>query len=158
MLVVGMVEKRDVANEYPNPLGISSMLVMWLAPQLILMGFFEAFTIIGQIEFFNSEFPDHMKSIANSLLSCSNGVASLVTAFMVTFVHHTTRTDGNPDWLTHNMNKGRLDYFYYLIAMIAALNTACFLFVARRYRYKPITNGDFAHDCDGDVELASQNG
>ena len=122
------------------------------------MGFCEAFNIIGQIEFFNKQFPDHMKSIANSLLCCSSGVASYVSALMVTVVHHTTRTEGNPDWLTDNINEGRLDYFYYLIAMIAALNTACFLFVARRYLYKPITNGDFAHDDDGDVELASQNG
>nr|GLL49814.1 Protein NRT1/ PTR family 2.13 [Ipomoea trifida] len=42
--------------------GVAPITVMWLAPQLILMGFAEGFNIIGQIEFFNKEFPDNMTS------------------------------------------------------------------------------------------------
>ncbi|XP_054810126.1 protein NRT1/ PTR FAMILY 2.13 isoform X2 [Prosopis cineraria] len=154
MIAAGMIEKvrRDLANSNPNPQGIAPMSVMWLAPQLILMGLCEAFNIIGQIEFFNRQFPEHMRSIANSLFSCSFAGANYVSTILVTAVHRTTRTQTHPDWLTNNINDGRLDYFYYLIAVIAALNLVYFLFVARRYRYKPTP--DLPHD----VELAPHKG
>ncbi|KAH7570169.1 hypothetical protein ACOSQ2_018464 [Xanthoceras sorbifolium] len=138
MIVAGLVEKerRAAANSNPNPLGIAPMSVMWLAPQLILMGFCEAFNIIGQIEFFNSQFPDHMRSIANSILSISFAVASYLNTLVVAIVHGVTGSHDHPDWLTNNINAGRVDYFYYLIAGMGVLNSIYFLYCAKRYRYK----------------------
>ncbi|XP_014507371.1 protein NRT1/ PTR FAMILY 2.13 [Vigna radiata var. radiata] len=138
MVVAGMVEKlrRDSANSNPTPLGIAPMSVFWLAPHLILMGLCEAFNIIGQIEFFNRQFPEHMRSIGNSLFSCSFATANYVSTIIVNVVHHTTRTSSHPDWLTNDINAGRIDYFYYLIAVLATLNLFFFIFVARRYQYK----------------------
>jgi peptide/histidine transporter 3/4 len=80
MIVAGFVEKirRDSANSNPSPLGIAPMSVFWLANQLILMGLCEAFNILGQIEFFNRQFPDHMRSIGNALFSCSVAIVSYV--------------------------------------------------------------------------------
>ncbi|OIW17019.1 hypothetical protein TanjilG_21138 [Lupinus angustifolius] len=157
MVVAGWVEKlrRDMANSNPNPnqLGISPMSVLWLAPQLILMGLCEAFNIIGQIEFFNRQFPEHMRSIANSLFSCSFAGASYVSTILVTTIHHTTRTDSHPDWLTNDINAGRLDYFYYLIAGTGVVNLIYFLYVAQGYHYKGSVE---LQDKAQDVELGSQ--
>ncbi|KAG4921191.1 hypothetical protein AAZX31_18G118300 [Glycine max] len=138
MVVAGYVEKvrRDSANSNPTPLGIAPMSVLWLAPHLILMGLCEAFNIIGQIEFFNRQFPEHMRSIGNSFFSCSFGVSSYVSSIIVNIVHHSTRTHSHPDWLTDDINAGRLDYFYYLIAGLTSLNLVFFIYVARRYQYK----------------------
>ncbi|KAK0574461.1 hypothetical protein LWI29_024048 [Acer saccharum] len=142
MIVAGLVEKerRDAANLNPHV----QMSIMWLAPQLILMGFCEAFNIIGQIEFFNSQFPDHMRSIANSLLSMSFAFASYLNALIVATVHSVTGSSGHggtqghghPDWLTNDINAGRLDYFYYLLAGMGVFNLFYFLYCANRYRYK----------------------
>ncbi|KAF7809187.1 protein NRT1/ PTR FAMILY 2.13-like [Senna tora] len=160
MVAAGLIEKtrRDSANANPNPLGIAPMSVMWLAPQLILMGMCEAFNIIGQIEFFNRQFPEHMRSVANSLFSVSFAVANYVSTILVTAVHGSTRTEKHRDWLTNNINEGRLDYFYYLIAVIAAVNLVYFLYVAQRFRYKGNVNViyDDDYDHDHDVELASR--
>jgi len=154
MVVAGMVEKvrRDSANSNPTPLGIAPMSVLWLAPHLILMGFCEAFNIIGQIEFFNRQFPEHMRSIGNSLFSCSFAAANYVSTIIVNVVHHTTGTRSHRDWLTNDINAGRLDYFYYLIAVLATLNLIFFIFVARRYQYKG--TGDFNHETH-ELELGS---
>ncbi|KAL1355127.1 hypothetical protein HN51_007164 [Arachis hypogaea] len=156
MVVAGLVERvrRNAANSNPNPLGIAPMSVLWLAPQLILMGLCEAFNIIGQIEFFNRQFPDHMRSVANALFSCSFAAASYVSSILVTTVHGVTRTHSHPDWLTNDLNAGRLDYFYYLIAVIGGLNLVYFVFVAQRYRYKGSVD---LQEKDQDVELASHN-
>ncbi|KAK7362151.1 hypothetical protein VNO77_04254 [Canavalia gladiata] len=138
MIVAGLVEKvrRDSANSNPNPLGIAPISIFWLAPQLILMGLYEAFNMIGQIEFLNSQFPEHMRSIGNSLFSCSFGVANYVSTIIVNIIHHATRTHNHPDWLTNDINAGKVDYFYYLLAGLATLNLFYFIYVARRYQYK----------------------
>lgn len=134
MIAAGLIERdrRASANLHP----MSQLSVFWLAPQLILMGFCEAFNIIGQIEFFNKQFPDHMKSIANSLLFCSFGLASYFSSLLVTIVHGVTARHGHPDWLTNDIDAGRLDYFYFLIAGLGGLNLVYFLYCASRYRYK----------------------
>uniref|UniRef100_A0A7N0VKD1 Uncharacterized protein n=1 Tax=Kalanchoe fedtschenkoi TaxID=63787 RepID=A0A7N0VKD1_KALFE len=111
MIVAGLVEarRRDLDNAHDLPDGVSPMSVMWLAPQLVLMGLAEAFNIIGQIEFYNKQFPENMRSIANSLLSVTMGGASYLSSAIVMIVHATTGKHGRPDWLANNINEGRVD-------------------------------------------------
>ncbi|OIV93921.1 hypothetical protein TanjilG_05624 [Lupinus angustifolius] len=157
MVVAGFVEKfrRDSANSNPNPnpLGIAPMSVLWLAPQLILMGLCEAFTMVGQIEFFNRQFPEHMRSIGNSLFSCSFAGASYASSIIVSTVHHTTKTHSHQDWLTNDINAGRVDYFYYLIGGIAALNFIYFIYVSRRYQYRGVVEFQVQDKQPHNVEL-----
>ena len=63
--------RRNSAITHNSPDGIAPVTVMRLAPQLVLMGFAEAFNILGQIEFYNKEFPENMSSVANSLSPCA---------------------------------------------------------------------------------------
>ncbi|XVE84920.1 hypothetical protein DITRI_Ditri17bG0050400 [Diplodiscus trichospermus] len=151
MIVAGAMEKKRRTSAIVHP--DAPVSVFWLAPQLILMGFFEAFNIIGQIEFFNKQFPEHMRSIANSLLFCSLAGASYLSSIVVNIVHHVTGGHGRPDWLTSDINAGRLDYFYYVIAGMGAFNFLYFLYVAHHYRYK--ANVQIDEKSDPDVELSS---
>ncbi|OVA00321.1 Proton-dependent oligopeptide transporter family [Macleaya cordata] len=138
MIVAGLIEeKRRVSAIFAaRPDEIAPITVMWLAPQLILMGLAEAFNIIGQIEFYNKEFPEKLRTVGNSLLFCSIGGANYLSSFLVAIVHHYTRNDGHHDWLDNNINIGRVDYFYFLIAGLGVLNMIYFLVCAHRYRYK----------------------
>ncbi|KAF5726795.1 hypothetical protein HS088_TW22G00477 [Tripterygium wilfordii] len=157
MVVAGLIERarRDSANSHPQPLGISPMSVFWLSPPLILLGFCEAFYVIGQLEFYNTEFPEHMRSIGNSVFFCSAAGASYLSSFMISIVHRTTGTSTKPNWLANDLNQGRLDYFYFLLAGIGFLNVIYYLVCARRYRYKAVVPlKDEAKD-DGRGELSS---
>ncbi|XP_054822900.1 protein NRT1/ PTR FAMILY 2.13-like [Prosopis cineraria] len=149
LVAAGFVERarRGSVNPNPNP----TMSAMWLALPLILMGLCEAFSGIGMAEFLNRQCPEHMRSISNSLLSCSWGVASYVSSFMITIVHRRT------SWLANDLNVGRLELFYYLIAGLGVLNLGFFLFVAHRYQYKSLKVQDVDNDDDanGDVELVA---
>lgn len=127
---------------------------MWLAPQLILLGIAEAFNGIGQIEFYYKEFPQHMKSIAGSLFFCTIAGASYLSSFIVTIVHDNTGKDGQPDWLDDNLNVGKLDYYYFIIAGMGALNFAYFVVCARFYRYKGSTLGE-VEDLNIVIELST---
>lgn len=139
MLVAALVEKmrRNSAVYHNHPEGVAPLSVMWLTPQLILMGFAEAFNIIGQIEFCYKEFPENMKSLANSMLFVMVGFANYFSGALVMIVHKVTQgKNGRPDWLTSNINQGRVDYYYYVIVGLGVANMIYFLVVAFRYQYK----------------------
>ncbi|KVI05588.1 protein NRT1/ PTR FAMILY 2.13-like [Cynara cardunculus var. scolymus] len=135
MVVAAMVEKmrRESAVHHNQSAPLS---VMWLVPQLVLMGFAEAFNIIGQIEFYYKEFPENMKSFANSMFFVTVGMANYFSSALVMVVHKVTGKNGRPDWLTANIDAGRVDYFYYVIAGLGVVNMIYFLIVASRYEYK----------------------
>ncbi|XP_061995116.1 protein NRT1/ PTR FAMILY 2.13-like [Rosa rugosa] len=153
MLVAGFIEKerRNMAKLHPH----EPVSFIWLAPQLGLMGLCEAFSAIGLLEFFNREFPDHIRSVGNALLSCSFAGSSYLSSVLVTVVHRVTGTHSKPDWLTNDINAGRLDLFYFLLAGIGSLNFVYFLYCARRYHYKGAVHKENDNNPYVNVELGS---
>ncbi|KAL6580229.1 hypothetical protein OROMI_008253 [Orobanche minor] len=138
-LVGAFVEqrRRDLAPAGAmGPTDVSSMSAMWLVPQLALGGLAEAFNAIGQLEFFYKQFPENMRSIAGAFFFCGSAVSSYMYSFLISLVHRTTDGASGGNWLPEDLNKGRLDYFYFLVAVLCALNFGYFLVCARWYRYK----------------------
>ncbi|KAM0025199.1 putative proton-dependent oligopeptide transporter family, MFS transporter superfamily [Helianthus debilis subsp. tardiflorus] len=113
MIVAAMVEKkrRDTATSHHRPDGVAPLSVMWLAPELILMAFAEAFNLLGLLEFYYKEFPDNMKSMSTAMFCVMAGVANYLSSASVTTVHKVTGKHGQPNWLAANINAGRVDYF-----------------------------------------------
>ncbi|XP_042496513.1 protein NRT1/ PTR FAMILY 2.12-like [Macadamia integrifolia] len=156
MVVAGIVEwkRRALAIKHAQTISI-----FWLIPQLILMGLCDSFNLIGQMEFYYKQFPEHMKSISNSLISCTMAGANYLSALLVMIVHHKTRKHGH-DWLDNDINAGRIDYFYFLIAAMGVFNFIYFLICAHGYHYKGSTTttsmqvaGEDGHVAD--IELNS---
>ncbi|KAG8379094.1 hypothetical protein BUALT_Bualt07G0052400 [Buddleja alternifolia] len=144
-LVSAFVEdkRRALANSNPvhevfsNRGSVSPMSALWLVPQLALAGLAEAFCAIGQVEFFYKQFPENMRSIAGSFFFCGMAAASYLTGFLISVVHRVTEgSTGGGNWLPEDLNKGRLDYFYYLVTGLCVLNFGYFLACAKWYRYK----------------------
>ncbi|KZV56509.1 putative peptide/nitrate transporter-like [Dorcoceras hygrometricum] len=115
---------------------VSPMSSMWLVPQLALGGIAEAFFAIAQLEFFYKQFPENMRSVAGAFFFCGYAVSNYVYSLLLSVVHHTTEGTSGGNWLPEDLNKGRLDYFYYLVAVLCSLNFVYFLVCARWYRYK----------------------
>jgi hypothetical protein len=63
---------------------------------------------------------------------------------LVTAVNRATQRGNSQGWLTDNLNRSRLDYFYLLLAGLNAANFAFFLICARGYKYKKV-NRDLAN-------------
>ncbi|XP_075480295.1 protein NRT1/ PTR FAMILY 2.11-like [Primulina tabacum] len=150
MVVSGVVEdhRRTLAVTRPT-LGVvaqkgtvSSMSGYWLVPQLALAGISEAFAVIGEIEFFYKQFPENMRSFAAAFLFSGFAISSYITSFLISVVHKATRVRGNGNWLEEDLNKGRLDYFYYMIAGIQVVNLGYFLICAKWYKYKRVESND----------------
>ncbi|KAJ6811992.1 protein NRT1/ PTR FAMILY 2.13-like [Iris pallida] len=132
MVVAGLVERKRRESSWAQggADGMSPLSALWLAPQLALMGVGEAFNAVGQMEFYNREFPEQMQTLANALFYCSVAGANYISSFMVAILQR------NTSWLDNNINLGRVDYFYYLIAAMGLLNFVYFVVCAHFYRYK----------------------
>ncbi|KAF2613040.1 hypothetical protein F2Q70_00011024 [Brassica cretica] len=159
LIVSGFVEERRRTFALTKPtLGmaprkgeISSMSAMWLIPQLALAGIAEAFGAIGQMEFYYKQFPENMRSFAGSIFYVGAGVSSYLGSFLIAMVHRTTQNSAGGNWLAEDLNKGRLDYFYFMIAGILAVNFAYFLVMSRWYRYKGSDDEVTTYETNGDA-------
>ncbi|CAI0379491.1 unnamed protein product [Linum tenue] len=90
--------------------------------------------------------------------------ASYFSSVLIAVVRKATGGGGGrrrADWLANDLNKGRLDLFYFLLAGMGFMNCFYFLYCASGYRYKTkMKIGEVAVD-DGklaeidDVEMNS---
>uniref|UniRef100_A0A0E0CC09 Major facilitator superfamily (MFS) profile domain-containing protein n=1 Tax=Oryza meridionalis TaxID=40149 RepID=A0A0E0CC09_9ORYZ len=135
MVVAGLVERKRRNSALSNG-GISPMSVLWLAPQLVLMGIAEALNAVGQIEFYNKQFPENMQTLAGSLFFCTIAGANYLSTALANIMRKVTTRDGHSSWLTDNINLGKLDYYFYFIALMGVLNLIYFLICSHFYQYK----------------------
>ncbi|KAK4260861.1 hypothetical protein QN277_003925 [Acacia crassicarpa] len=131
--VAGLVEvKRKRA-------ATSAISVLWLVPQYSLHGMAEAFMSIGHLEFFYDQAPESMRSTSMALFWTSISAGNYVSTFLVSLVHRLSRKPDGSNWLPdHNLNKGKLEYFYWILTLLQIVNFAYYLFCAKAYVYKPI--------------------
>lgn len=141
-LVSGFVEvkRKSVAAHYgflDHPKSIIPISVFWLVPQYALHGIAEAFMSIGHLEFFYDQSPESMRSTATALFWTSISAGSYLSTLLVSTIHKVTSRDGHQNWLPTNLNRGRLEYFYWLITLLQVFNLFYYLVCARFYTYKP---------------------
>nr|WJJ09139.1 putative nitrate transporter protein [Triticum aestivum] len=134
MVVSALVEKmrRDAANGEPR-VAISAF---WLVPQFFLVGAGEAFAYVGQLEFFIREAPERMKSMSTGLFLVTLSMGFFLSSFLVFLVHTVTRGA----WIRNNLDRGRLDLFYWMLAVLGVVNFLVFVVIARQHEYKPNTS------------------
>ncbi|XP_074264925.1 protein NRT1/ PTR FAMILY 6.3-like [Silene latifolia] len=124
------VQSEGIADK---PGAIVNLSVFWLIPQFFFVGSGEAFTYIGQLDFFLRECPKGMKTMSTGLFLSTLSLGFFLSSFLVTVVHKITSK--NP-WLADNLNQGRLDNFYWLLSGLSLLNFFVYLVFAKWYRYK----------------------
>lgn len=104
--------------------------VFTLIPQFFLVGAGEAFIYTGQLDFFITRSPKGMKTMSTGLFLTTLSLGFFFSSFLVSIVKSlTSGKDGN-GWLADNINYGRLDCFYGLLAVLSAINLGAFLLCA----------------------------
>ncbi|GFQ05249.1 protein nrt1/ ptr family 2.11 [Phtheirospermum japonicum] len=146
MIISGFVEyqrrtmafTRPTLGSVPRKGAVSSMSGNWLIPQLVMAGLSEGFSVIGLVEFFYKQFPENMRSLGPSFLFSGFALSSYLSSFLISIVHQTTEIGDGGNWLAEDLNRGRLDYFYYLVACLEIVNLGYFLICAKWYKYRKI--------------------
>ncbi|TKY48179.1 NRT1/ PTR FAMILY 1.2 [Spatholobus suberectus] len=133
--IVESIRRRKAIREgyIDNPEAVLDMSAMWLIPHNVLCGIGEAFNAIGQSEFYYSEFPSSMSSIAASLFSLGSAVGNLVASLIVNIVDNVTSRGGKESWVSDNINKGHYDKYYWLLAIMSVVNILYYLVCSWAY-------------------------
>ncbi|CAO1948558.1 unnamed protein product [Urochloa humidicola] len=139
MVAAALVESRRRATAGDGDL----MSILWIAPQFLVFGVSEMFTAVGLIEFFYKQSLAGMQAFLTSMTYCSYSFGFYLSSVLVSLVNRVTASfpagdnDGGGSsggWLANNdLNKDRLDLFYWLLAGLSVLNFFNYLFWARWY-------------------------
>ncbi|XP_004238191.2 protein NRT1/ PTR FAMILY 4.5 [Solanum lycopersicum] len=136
MAVAAVVEshRKSVAIEH-NMVDSSSqipMSVFWLGFQFVIFSIAEVLTLIGLLDFFYAESTSGMKSLSMAITWCSLAFGYFTSSVVVSVVN---KVSGG--WLgNNNLNRDKLDYFYWLLAGVSVLNFGFYLLCASWYKYK----------------------
>nr|XP_033507995.1 protein NRT1/ PTR FAMILY 1.2-like [Nicotiana tomentosiformis] len=110
-----------------NPNRLVAMSAMWLIIQHSLNGIAKAFIAIGQTEFYYSELPKNMSSLASALFGLGSAVANLLASVIFSIVDKLTKGEGEESWISSNINKGHYENYYWLLAIMTAFNLVYFM-------------------------------
>ncbi|XP_066326604.1 protein NRT1/ PTR FAMILY 5.10-like isoform X1 [Miscanthus floridulus] len=113
------------------------MSLWWMVPQYVVFGAADVFAMVGLQEFFYDQVPDRLRSIGLALYISIFGIGSFVSSALVSGIHRATAARGQ-SWFSDNLNHAHLDYFYWLLATLSALQFFAYVFFAWRYKYKNV--------------------
>lgn len=158
MIVSALVEAKriNVVKEYnllDHPKSIVPMKVWWLLPQYIITGLVEIFTYVGLQELFYAQMPEAMRSLGAAVYLSVTGIGNFISSAIISMVQAISSRYGE-EWLGDNINRAHLDYFYWVLAGLSALNLCIYVCIAMRFVYKKIEEDDVP----GEKESAAING
>ncbi|KAL5225391.1 hypothetical protein ABZP36_012030 [Zizania latifolia] len=140
-LVAGFVERhrRDAAAAAgTTDAGTAPLSAYWLVPQYALHGVAEAFNSVGHLEFMYDQAPESMRSTATALFWLSISLGSYVSTMLISAVHRWSAGADGSNWLPDNINRGKLDYFYWVVTLLQVFNLVYYVICAKCYTFKPV--------------------
>ncbi|KAK6115895.1 hypothetical protein DH2020_008164 [Rehmannia glutinosa] len=138
MAVSGIIEthRKNVAEKHGlvdsrEPLPMS---VFWMGIQYAIFGVADVFTLVGLLDFFYAESSAGMKSLGTAISWCSFAFGYYTSTVVVNVVN---KVSGG--WLdSNNLNRDKLEYFYWLLAGLSVVNFGVYLLCASWYKYKKV--------------------
>ncbi|MED6110224.1 hypothetical protein PIB30_041028 [Stylosanthes scabra] len=128
----GLIDPNGAEATKPLPISF-----LWIAFQYLFLGSADLFTLAGLLEFFFSEAPIRMRSLATSLSWASLAMGYYLSSVIVSIVNSATGSSNHKPWLSGaNLNHYHLERFYWLMCVLSALNFLHYLFWAMRYKYR----------------------
>ncbi|XP_019197050.1 PREDICTED: protein NRT1/ PTR FAMILY 1.2-like [Ipomoea nil] len=135
MAAVEGIRRREAIEEgySDDPEAGVPMSILWVLPTYALTGIAEGMNGVALNEFYISEFPKSMSSIASSLYVLSMAFANLLSSFIMSVINRLTARDGEESWISSNINKGHYDYFYWVLSGLSMANFLLFLVFSKAY-------------------------
>ncbi|KAL2471250.1 Protein NRT1/PTR FAMILY 2.7 [Abeliophyllum distichum] len=134
MAVSALVEMKRLATAHSHDLqgSVVPLSVFWLVPQLVIVGIGEAFHFPGQVAMYYQEFPTSLKSMATAMISMVIGIGFYLSTAVIDLFRRVTT------WLPKDINNGKLDNMYWVVAVLGVINFGYYLLCACLYEYKNV--------------------
>eukprot|EP00257_Ricinus_communis_P027359 XP_025014773.1 protein NRT1/ PTR FAMILY 2.7 [Ricinus communis] len=122
-----IVRTHDLTNK---PGSVVPMTSSWLVVPQLLLGFAHSFHLLAQAEACSSQVFPRSYIIHEVMIILSYGIGNYLSATITVLVSLLT------GWLSNNINDGRLDYVFWMLAMIGVVNFGYYLVSAKRYKFQ----------------------
>ncbi|CAH8299602.1 unnamed protein product [Eruca vesicaria subsp. sativa] len=133
MIVAGFLEKNRREAALKKGSFVSPVSILMLLPQFMLAGLSEAFSAVALMEFLTVKMPEHMRTVAGAIFFLSSSIASYICALLINVIDSVTRKAGR-SWLgDKDLNKNRLENYFFIIGGVQVLNLLYFRFFASRF-------------------------
>ncbi|GLT43802.1 hypothetical protein SLA2020_177330 [Shorea laevis] len=157
MVVAALVEMKRLKTVMEEEIiggrkGPISMSLFWLAPQNLILGIGDGFTLVGLQEYFYDQVPDSMRSLGIAFYLSVIGAGSFLSSFLIIVVDHITEKVAGKSWIGKDVNMSRLDNFFWFLAALSALNLCVYVFLASKYTYKNVERKEVVHEGDKGME------
>lgn len=143
LLSAALVEDKKVhvvLDHHISPLEILEsqkpiipMSCAWLIPQYAILGAVEFLVAVGMLQFFYTQCPDSMRTVATALFFSSVSVGYFLSTAVVDLVN---KYSGG--WLEIQIYLGGLRKYYWLLTATVAVNFVAFLLASHWYTYKKL--------------------
>ncbi|GLT76634.1 hypothetical protein SLA2020_482840 [Shorea laevis] len=144
-LIAGFVEmnrKHAALTNSKHPLSI-----FWLVPQYSLHGISEGFHSVARVQFFYDQAPESMRSTCSALFWTAIAAGNYMSTLLVSLVHKYSAGADGSNWLPNkNLNKGKLENFYWLLTILQLLNFVYFLLCTKFYTFKTLGSEKIEHE------------
>lgn len=138
-------------NLLDKPTAIIPISAFWLLPQYCLHGIADVFMSVGHLEFLYDQSPESMRSTAAALYWIAIAIGNYISTIMVSSVHKYTGEERN--WLAdRNLNRGRLENYYWLVTVVQVVNLIYYVICASFYTSKPIEVLNETESREEDIE------
>ncbi|RDX73618.1 Protein NRT1/ PTR FAMILY 2.6, partial [Mucuna pruriens] len=130
MVVSALVESKRLKITHFDP--TRAMSVLWLFPQLVLVGIGESFHFPGQVAFYYQQLPQSLRSTSTAMISMIIGIAFYLSTLLINQVRRST------DWLPDDINHGRVDNFYWMLVLVGSINFVYYLLCSTLYKHTKV--------------------
>tara|TARA_B100000795_G_C22790762_1_gene436821 strand:+ start:802 stop:1662 length:861 start_codon:yes stop_codon:yes gene_type:complete len=117
-------------NSVCAPLGqiqkMHEISIWWESIQYTLIGIGEILTSISSYELFYSQVPESMRSVCQGLNLLTTSVGFMITGGINSVFSF---------WIPNDLDKGHLEYVYFIVAIMTMINLAAFLQVSQSFEY-----------------------
>ncbi|XP_011456907.3 solute carrier family 15 member 4 isoform X2 [Magallana gigas] len=146
VLVAGILEiyrKKDIEENgvieqklSGDTFNASSISIFAQVPQFALVGASEVFASVSGLEFAYSQAPSFMQGLVMGLFLMTSGIGNYVSEAILEIVKEVTGADPPDAWFPEEMNDGKTENLFFMLAALMAVNTLVFVVVAYFYKYK----------------------
>ncbi|KAG5591010.1 hypothetical protein H5410_041524 [Solanum commersonii] len=106
--------------------------------QFFLVGAGVGFLYTGQLDLFITQSPKGMKTMSTGLFLTTMALGFFFSSLLISIVKKVTTTNINNGWIGKSINKGRLDCFYGLLAILIFIDFGFYVLSASWYTSKII--------------------
>ncbi|KAL2332067.1 hypothetical protein Fmac_019648 [Flemingia macrophylla] len=126
MVVSAIVESKRLKMVHSNP--TKAMSILWLLPQLALVGMGEAFHFPAQVAFYYQQLPQSLRSTSTAMISMIIGISFYLSTALINQVRWSTH------WLPDDINNGSVDNLYWMLVVVGGINLLYYLVCSTLYK------------------------